>query len=142
MLFSGGEFMNHRPANNKVFNPLRGSAWLISLKGILLALVFSLVMLLVIALVLYLTALPEKVASYLVYGVSIAAILWGSAYATRRIGTRGWLNGGIIGVIYVLLMIGGGLIIVDDMAIGWSLAVKIFLGFVFGAIGGMWGVNY
>ncbi len=134
--------MDHRPLNNQAFHPLRGNAWLISLKGILLALVFSLVMLLVIALVLYLTELTEKAALYLVYGVSIAAILWGSAYATRMIGKRGWLIGGIIGVIYVLLMLGGGLLIVDDMTIGWSLAVKIFLGFVFGAIGGVWGVNY
>jgi|LSQX01.2.fsa_nt_gb putative membrane protein (TIGR04086 family) len=142
MLFPGGEFMKYRPLNNQALHPLRGGAWLILLKGILLALVFSLVMLLVISLILYLTALTERAALYLVYGVSIVSILWGAAYATRRIGTRGWLNGGIIGVAYVLLMIGGGLIIVDDMTVGWSLAVKIFLGFVFGAIGGMWGVNY
>lgn len=133
--------MNHRPANNQLFHQLRGSIWLTSLKGLLLALLFSLVMILVIALLLYLTALTERAASYLVYGVSIVAILWGSAYATRRIGSRGWLNGGIIGVVYVLLMLGGGLIVVEDMAIGWSLVVKIFLGFVFGAAGGMWGVN-
>ena len=134
--------MNQRPAGNKVLSPLRDSAWLISLKGVLLALIFSLIMLLVIALALYLTELPEKAGSYMVYAVSIAAILWGSAYAARRIGTRGWLNGGMIGLIYVLIMLGGGLIIGDDMAVSWSLAIKLFLGFVFGAIGGMWGVNY
>ncbi len=134
--------MNQRPAGNKVLSPLRGSAWLISLKGVLLALIFSLVMLLAIALALYLTELPEKAGSYLVYAVSIVAILWGSAYAARRIGTRGWLNGGMIGLIYVLIMLGGGLVIGDDMAVSWSLAIKLFLGFVFGAIGGMWGVNY
>jgi len=142
MLFQGGERMKYRPLNNQAFNPLGGSTWLILLRGILLALIFSLVMLLVISLILYLTALTERVALYLVYGVSIVAILWGAAYAARRIGTRGWLNGGIIGVAYVLLMLGGGLLIVDDMTIGWSLAVKVFLGFIFGAIGGMWGVNY
>lgn len=134
--------MNHRPVNNKAFNPLRDSAWIISLKGVLLALLFSLVALMLIALALYLTELPEKIALYLVYGVSIAAILWGSAYAARRIGARGWLNGGIVGLAYVLLVLGIGSIIVEDMSMGWSLAVKIFLGFVLGAMGGMWGVNY
>ncbi len=134
--------MNHRPVNNKVFNPLRDSAWIISLKGVFLALLFSLIALLLIALALYLTELSEKIALYLVYGTSIAAILWGSSYATRRIGARGWLNGGIIGLLYVLLMLGGGFIIVEDMAMGWSLAVKLFIGFILGALGGMWGVNY
>lgn len=134
--------MNHRPVNNQLFHQLRSNTWLILLKGILLALLFSLVMILVIALLLHLTALPERMAPYLVYAVGIAAILWGSAYAARKIGSRGWLNGGSVGVIYVLLMLGGGLIVVEDMAIGWSLVVKIFLGFIFGAAGGMWGVNY
>lgn len=134
--------MDHRPANNQVFQPLCSGVWLNLLKGMLLALVFSLVMLFVIALLLYLTELPESIASYLVYGVSLGAILWGAAYAARRIGSRGWLNGGIIGVAYVMLMLAGGLIAIDDLTIGWSLAVKIFLGFVFGAVGGVWGVNY
>ncbi len=134
--------MNHRPVNNKVTNPLRDSAWMISLKGVLLALLFSLIALLLIALALYLTELPEKIALYLVYAISIAAILWGSSYATRRIGARGWLNGGIIGLAYVLLMLGGGFIILDDMSLGWTLAVKLFIGFILGAMGGMWGVNY
>jgi len=141
MLFQGGEHMNYRPVGNQLFHQPRSSTWLFLLKGILLALLFSLGMILLIALLLYLTALPERMAFYLVYAVSIAAILWGSAYAARRIGSRGWLHGGIIGVIYVLLMLGGGLIVVADLAIGWNLVVKIFLGFIFGAVGGMWGVN-
>jgi len=142
MLFLEGECMKYRPSNNRAFHSLQGSTWLILIKGILLALIFSLVMLLAISLVLYLTELTEKTALYLVYAVSVVSILWGAAYAARRIGSRGWLNGGIIGVAYVLLMLGGGLLVVDDMTIGWNLAVNIFLGFIFGAIGGMWGVNY
>lgn len=135
--------MNHRPANNnQVFPQLRGSAWLILGRGLLLALLFSAVALLAIALLLYLTALPEKTAPYLVYAVAIAAILWGSAYTARKIGVRGWLNGGVLGVLYVLLMLGAGLVIVDHMTFGWSVVVKIFLGFIFGAAGGMWGINY
>lgn len=134
--------MNHRTAGNKALHPLWNSAWMISLKGVILALIFSLAALLVIALLLYLTALPEKVASYLVYGVSFAAILWSSAYVSKKIGARGWLNGGITGLLYVLLMLGGGLLLLDDITLGWNLLVKVFLGFIFGAIGGMWGVNY
>lgn len=143
MLFSGGELMKHRPANNnQPFQQLRQSAWLNLGRGILLALLFSAVLLLLIALLLYLTALPEKTAPYLVYAVGTIAILWGSSYAARKIGMRGWLNGGAVGALYVLLMLAAGLIVAEDLTVGWSLVVKIFLGFIFGAAGGMWGINY
>lgn len=133
--------MNHLPANNQQSGEGRGRTWLSLGKGVILAVILSLVLILLLALVLYLTPLPERAAPYLVYGAGVVAILWGSARAARRIGTRGWLNGGLVGVIYVLLMQAGGLIAVEDMTLGWSLAVKLFLGFIFGAVGGMWGVN-
>lgn len=134
--------MNYRPVESEPFPQTRGGAWLHLAKGVLLALVFSLAALLLIALLLYLTALTEPVALYLVYAVSIAAILWGSTYAARRIGSGGWLKGGIVGVAYVLLMIAGGLIAVEEITLGWPMAVKLFIGFTLGAAGGVWGVNY
>ncbi|NLA04491.1 MAG: TIGR04086 family membrane protein [Firmicutes bacterium] len=134
--------MNCRPVENEPYPQTRGSVWLHLTKGLLLALIFSLVMLLLIALLLYLTALPEKVALYLVYAVAMIAILWGAAYAARRIGSGGWLNGGIVGVAYVLLLLAGGAFLVEEMTLGWASVSKIFLGFAFGAAGGMWGVNY
>jgi len=134
--------MNQRLVNNQLNFQPRGGVWLNLGRGILLALLFSLVMILVIALLLYSSALPESTAPYLVYAVSIMAILWGSAHAARRIGSRGWLNGGLVGIAYVLVMLGGGLIASLGIAPGWTLVAKLFLGFIFGAAGGMWGVNY
>lgn len=134
--------MNQRPANDQIFLQPPGKVWLDLGRGILLAILFSLVMILLIALLLYLTALPESMAPYLVYAVSVVAVLWGAAHSARRIGSRGWLNGGIVGVVYVLLLLGAGLIALEGISFGWTLLVKIFLGFVFGAAGGMWGVNY
>lgn len=114
---------------------------MVLLKGTILALVLSVVLIFIAALVLYFTALPERTAPYLVFGISLAAILVGSSFAGKRIGTRGWLNGGIVGLLYVVLMLAAGLLLLKDLAVGWNFITKLFLGFAFGAAGGMWGVN-
>ena len=134
--------MNRQPVNH--ISPrfsFSGSNVLILLKGTILALVLSVVLIFIAALVLYFTPLPEKTAPYLVFGISLAAILVGASFAGKKIGARGWLNGGIVGLLYVVLMLSAGLIILDNMTVGWNFITKLFLGFAFGAAGGMWGVN-
>lgn len=133
--------MNRQPVNSVSPHSLWGGAALFLLKGTALALLFSVVMLFIAALLLYFTALPEKTTPYMVFAISLLAILTGSSYACKRIGVRGWLYGGIVGVIYVLLVLISGLIFLDDFGVAWNFITKLFLGFVFGAAGGMWGVN-
>lgn len=111
------------------------------LKGIGGGLLLSLVLLFAAALVLYYTSVPEKTAPYLVFVISLAAVVAGARYCGRQIGYRGWLYGGLVGLIYVLIVLGAGLLLVDSIRIGWHFLTKISLGFVFGAVGGMWGVN-
>ena len=103
--------------------------------------ILSVVLLFIAALVFYFTAVSEKITPYLVFGVSLVAIIAGSSFAGKHIGTRGWLYGGIVGLIYVALMLITGLFVRDSIAISLNLFTKLFLGFVFGAAGGMWGVN-
>lgn len=134
--------MNRRIGNNiSPHASFKGTPVLVLLKGTGLALIFSVVLLFIAALVLYFTAVPEKSTPYLVFGISLIAILFGSSFAGRKIGARGWLNGGIVGVLYVVIMLAVGLFVLDNMAISWNFITKIFLGFIFGAAGGMWGVN-
>jgi putative membrane protein (TIGR04086 family) len=133
--------MNRQTGSKVSPYPLGGAAIPVLLKATAMALILSVFLLFVAALVLYFTAVPEKIAPYLVFGISLAAILWGSSFAGRKIGTRGWINGGIVGILYVVIMLAIGLLVLDNFAFNWNFIVKIFLGFVFGAVGGMWGVN-
>ncbi len=135
--------MNRQPGHNVSPQPLAGGGGPLPvlLKGIILALLISLVLLFAAALLLYFTNVPEKIAPYVVFGISLTAILVGSSYGGRKIGSRGWINGGIVGVIYVSLMLVIGLFFLEDATLGWNLISKLFLGFIFGAAGGMWGVN-
>jgi putative membrane protein (TIGR04086 family) len=120
---------------------LRGGPAAVVLKGIVLALALSVLLLFIAALVLYFTAVPEKITPYLVFGISLVAVISGSSYTGRKIGSKGWLYGGITGFVFVMLMLIIGLFVLEDVSAGWNWLSKLFLGFVFGAVGGMWGVN-
>ena len=120
---------------------LRGGPAAIMLKGIILALALSVILLFIAALVLYFTAASEKITPYLVFGISLVAIITGSSYSGRKIGSKGWLYGGITGLVFVVLMLVIGLFVLDGVSFGWNWLTKLFLGFMFGTAGGMWGVN-
>ena len=123
--------MNRQPGHH-IAAPIVTTPGLIKilLKAVALALILSVVLLFIAALVFYFTAVSEKITHYLVIGVSLVAIITGSSYA-----------GGIVGLIYVILLLAAGIFIRDSVAVNLNLITKLFLGFVFGAIGGMWGVN-
>jgi putative membrane protein (TIGR04086 family) len=134
--------MNSQTGHNSAPQPyLRGGPAAALLKGIILALALSVVLLFIGALVLYFTAVSEKITPYLVFGISLVAIISGSSYAGRKIGSKGWFYGGITGLVFVLFMLVIGLFVLEDASAGWNWLTKLFLGFVFGAAGGMWGVN-
>ena len=132
--------MNRNP-NTAPMPSLENGAVPAILKGIACALLLSLALLLIASLILYFTALPERYAPYIVFAASVFAILWGSSYAGKRIGHQGWLYGGLVGLFYVLLMLIVGLLLLNDFNLGFNIFTKLFLGFAFGAVGGIWGVN-
>ena len=111
-------------------------------KGAFLGLVISLLVLLVIALILLLTSLSETVVPYAVYLTSIFSIIIGSAYAARRIRFKGWLNGGLTGLTYIVVLLLLTRVFGLDMDINLSLLTKLVLGFVIGSIGGILGLNF
>jgi putative membrane protein (TIGR04086 family) len=117
------------------------SGWYYIFKGMLLALVISLAVCLLLAAVLFLTSLPERVVPYAVYITSIFSIIIGSAYASRRIRVKGWLNGGLTGLSYVVVLLVVTGVTGLDMDINLNLATKIILAFTLGSIGGILGLN-
>jgi len=122
--------------------PFTGGGPIVSvLKAVILALALSVVLLFVAALVLYFTAVPERITPYLVFGTSLVSIFTGSSYAGRKIGHKGWFYGGVTGLLFVILLLLIGLIFREHVLTGWGYFTKLFLGFIFGAAGGMWGVN-
>lgn len=111
------------------------------LRGIILALALSVVLLFIFALLFYFTTVSERITPYLVFAVSTVAIFSGSAYAGKKIGFKGWLYGGVTGFLFVALLLVIGIFVLENVVTGGSLISKLFIGFVFGTAGGIWGVN-
>ena len=111
------------------------------LRGTVLALVISLLVLLLLSLVLYLTPVPERVVPYAVYITSIFSIIIGSAYAAKRIQSKGWLNGGLTGLTFIITLLILTKVFGLDADINLHLITKLLLAFVVGSIGGILGLN-
>lgn len=75
--------------------------------------------------------------TYLVHAI---AVLFGGIVSGKRAKQKGWYQGALTGVLYVLL-----LLLISFLAMDTSLGLQewglILPGFVIGAIGGMIGVN-
>lgn len=128
----------HSAVQNNFLPP---SLTLLLLKGLLRSLLVSCAFILVITLLIRLTPLPELTVPYLVVAGMLVSIISGSMYVGRRVGTKGWLRGGFTGVLYivVILILSHFLNLGPDL--GMSVLSRLFLGFSFGCVGGMLGIN-
>ncbi|MEW5921969.1 MAG: TIGR04086 family membrane protein [Bacillota bacterium] len=122
-------------------NSLSPSITLLLLKGLLRSLLVSFAFILLITMLIYLSPLPEWIVPYLVVVGMLASIISGSMYVGRRVETKGWLRGGITGLLYivVILVLSHFLNLGPDS--GMSLLSRLFLGFSFGCVGGILGIN-
>lgn len=111
------------------------------LKGTLFSIIISLVLLLIFALVLTYTNIPETTIMPVTLIITGISILIGSMISTRKIRKNGLLNGGTVGLLYIIF-----LYIVSSLCfVGFSITLNSFIMLAIGAItgiaGGIVGVN-
>lgn len=103
---------------------------------------FSIVIIsvLLLAIILTLTSLSDSRLPYISYAITVISILVGGYKAAKKAQIKGWYYGGITGLIYGLL-----LVIITFLAFDFSLNLRslvlVVLTFLFGAFGGIFGVN-
>lgn len=114
---------------------------LVIARGVLFAYFFSLCIFLIFSTLIQFTGLTEAVLPYVAYGTSLVTIFAGAAYVSNRLDTKGWLNGGITGLIYLAGLLIFALILLPDFSIHMGYVSKALLAFVTGAAGGIFGVN-
>lgn len=78
------------------------------------------------------------VTSAITMTVSIAI---SSIYFSLRVRKKGWLNGGIIGILYILIIVILSLIFLEDFVLNTYVILKSIIAIVTGTISGMIGVN-
>ena len=108
-------------------------------KATLFAAITALLLTLVFAVVLYLSELGDKIILPVNVCIRVVAIFIGCFFSLR--GERGWLRGGVVGVLFTFVSgvlfssLGGG------YALSWWLVVEVAFGFVAGALAGIFAVN-
>ncbi|WP_158212402.1 TIGR04086 family membrane protein [Natranaerobius trueperi] len=111
------------------------------LLGVVLAYCISLVVFVFSSLLFTLTPLTEAIMPYITYITTVISIFIGGIYTAGKIGYKGWLNGGICGLIYLIGLFILSLLLNVNVVFGLQLLSRIVLSFLIGAIGGILGIN-
>jgi len=109
------------------------------IKGLALALFLSLAIIIVLTAVMYWTDVSEKLVPYVIVAGSLTSLMAGSFFVGRKTTEKGWLKGGLTGLLYVVILLIFASFTGD--AAWHNCFTKMFLGFSLGALGGIIGIN-
>lgn len=111
------------------------------LKGILAAYIITIPAFMLFALILSNTDFPQKLISPAVVITTIISVLTAGSVSTKGLKNRGWLNGSIVGLIYMLILYIFSSLIFKNFAIDKYVITMMVIGVLTGAIGGIVGIN-
>lgn len=111
------------------------------MKGVVIAIVSSMVLLLIFSAILTYTTISESVLNPVIIIISAVSILLASQLATRKIKKNGIMNGGIIGGIYIILIYLLSSIVTGNFSLGINAIIMIIVSIIAGMLGGIVGVN-
>lgn len=110
-------------------------------KGLLLSLIITIVLLMVFSLLLTFTSLREAKLPLLNNIAMIISIVVGSIYVAIKIKENGWLNGGILGLVYFIIILLFNLLFLKSFDSKLIMTTKLLLSTIIGFIGGIIGIN-
>ncbi len=111
-----------------------------SFKSLLLAYGITVVFIFIFSLLLTFTNLSESKVPLLNALIMVVAIAAGSIYGARNIKEKGYIVGGVIGIIYYLILILLNFLFLNSFSLMFSIT-RLVISFIAGAVGGMIGIN-
>ena len=111
------------------------------IKGSLFAIITSAILLLIFAILLCYTSLSESTMLPVILVVTGVSILIGSMISTRKIRKNGILNGGMVGLIYIIILYLISSLFLAGFSLTFNSFIMLVVGIVTGMIGGIIGVN-
>ena len=111
------------------------------LKGILAAYIITIPAFMLFALILANTDFPQRLISPAVLVTTIISVLTAGSVSTKGLKNRGWLNGSIVGLIYMLILYIFSSLIYKNFVIDKYVITMTVIGVLTGAIGGIIGIN-
>lgn len=129
--------------NNKQLDNLKDSSRSILkiVKGSLIAIIISAILLTVYAAILAYTNISENTIIPVLFTITGISILIGSFMSSKTIKKQGILNGGLIGGIYVIVLYLISSLFTGNFSLDINSILMIVIGVISGMIGGIVGVN-
>ncbi len=111
-------------------------------KGLILSFLITLPCFLAFALFLTYTDFPEKYTYIAVLITTVISVLVASAYSTKNVKNKGWMNGCFVGVLYVAILYLASSIVFMNFALDVQVLLTFVIGAIVGCIGGILGINF
>lgn len=111
------------------------------LKSLGIAFLLTTILLLIMTALLTFTSLKEDKIPLINTVIMIFSIVIGSISLAFKVDEKGWLNGGLIGILYFLMLLLINFLFIKPFIFDIYTIGKLFICLISGAIGGMIGVN-
>ena len=111
------------------------------IKGLMIAYIITLPCFLIFALILTYTDFPEKYTYIAVLATTIISVLVAASFSTKNVKSKGWMNGGAVGLIYMVILYLISSIVFMNFNIDMQAIFSLIIGTIVGAIGGILGIN-
>ena len=125
-------FFNKEKSNKNIIRIIKGS---------ILSILISTILLLIYAAILTYTAIGENTMTVVLITISAISILIGSSISSFKIKKQGMLNGALVGLIYMLVLYLISSMLLTGFSLNISSIIMILIGTLSGTIGGIIGVN-
>lgn len=110
-------------------------------KNVVFAYIITLVLIVIYSFILAFTSVPESSIPLFVFVSGMISVFIGSSLALIKIKEKGLINGGVVGLSYIMVLYALSSIFVTGFGInGYSFAMILF-NVIVGMIGGIIGVN-
>lgn len=110
-------------------------------KSLVLSFILTFILVLIISLLLTYTTLKESRIPILNTITMVISITAGSVYMAVKVEEKGWLNGGILGALYFIILLLLNYLFVKPFTLDIYAVSKFVIALITGVIGGMIGVN-
>ena len=110
-------------------------------KGIGVSYLITIPIFAILSVVLTYTPFPEDYISPAVIVTTVISILFAGSTATRNLKSKGWLNGALVGFIYMFFLYVAGSLVLRDFSVNRHVISMGLIGLLSGTIGGIIGIN-
>lgn len=109
--------------------------------GVLRATFITLVVILVFAFISTKVSFSEGITNMIILVTTLLSVMFGSIYSSRRSGKKGWLNGFLVGLFYIVIFYAVSLVDGSSGTFQLRDVIRIILAIVVGTLSGMLGIN-